>query len=220
MPFPTPDTLHPITLPDGSVHQGTVFLQAAIDHPRWQVGRYTYASAHTVPDNWAMALAPYLYGGNKEKLVLGSFCQIAHGVQFITSSANHRMDGISTYPFAVFDGLEGGIDYDRPSMPTGKRDTLIGHDVWIGTGATILPGATIGNGVIVGAGAVVSGTVPDYAIVAGNRAEVVKMRFDDETIARINALAWWDWPMETILANEAAIVGADVDALEAVAETN
>ncbi|MFN3225926.1 MAG: CatB-related O-acetyltransferase [Hyphomicrobiales bacterium] len=217
MPFPSPDTLNPITLPDGSIHLGTVFLQAAIDHPRWEVGRYTYASAHRPVTDWAMTLAPYLYGGNREKLVLGSFCQIADGVQFITSAANHRMDGISTYPFAVFDGLEGGIDYDRPSMPTGKKDTVIGHDVWIGTGATILPGACLGNGVIVGAGAVVGGIVPDYAIVAGNRAEVVKMRFDDATIARINAVAWWDWPIEVIAKNEAAIVGADIEALEAVA---
>jgi virginiamycin A acetyltransferase len=217
MPFPSPDTLNPITLPDGSIHQGTVFLQAAIDHPRWEVGRYTYASAHRPVTDWAMTLAPYLYGGNKEKLVLGSFCQIADGVQFITSAANHRMDGISTYPFAVFDGLEGGIDYDRPSMPTGKRDTVIGHDVWIGTGATILPGACLGNGVIVGAGAVVGGTVPDYAIVAGNRAEVVKMRFDEATIARINAVAWWDWPIEVVVKNEAAIVDADIEALGAVA---
>lgn len=213
MPFAPPDTLHPITLPDGSVHTGTVFLQAAIKHARWQVGRYSYASAHEAPSNWAMALAPYLYETSKEKLVLGSFCQIAHGVQFITSSANHKMDGISSYPFAIFDGM----DMSRPSMPTGYRDTMIGHDVWIGTGATILPGATIGNGVIVGAGSVVSGTVPDCAIVAGNRAEVVKMRFEDETIARINAVAWWDWPIETILAHEAMIVGADIDALEAVA---
>lgn len=216
MPFPTPDTLHPITLPDGSVHQGTVFLQATIDHPRWEVGRYSYASSHQPVSDWAMTLAPYLYGGNKEKLVLGSFCQIAHGVQFITSAANHRMDGVSTFPFAVFDGLEGGIDFSRPSMPTGSKDTVIGHDVWIGTGATILPGARLGNGVIIGAGAVVGGAIPDYAVVAGNRAEVVKMRFDEDTIARINAVAWWNWPIETILANEAAIVGGDSDALEAV----
>lgn len=217
MPFPSPDTLNPITLPDGSIHKGTVFLQAAVDHPRWEVGRYTYASAHQPPTDWAMALAPYLYGVNKEKLVLGSFCQIAHGVQFITSSANHRMDGVSTYPFAVFDGLEGGVDYDRPSMPTGSRDTVIGHDVWIGTGATILPGARLGNGVIVGAGSVVNGHVPDYAVVAGNRAQVVKMRFEQAAIDRINAVAWWDWPMDTILANEAAIVGGNVEALEAAA---
>lgn len=217
MAFPNPGTLHPVKLPNGTLHLGTVFLQAAIDHPRWQIGRYSYASAHNPPDNWAMALAPYLFDFAPEKLVLGSFCQIADGVQFITSSANHKMDGVSSYPFAVFDHLKGGVDFDRPSMPGGGPDTVIGHDVWIGTGAVILPGATIGNGVIVGAGAVVSGVVPDYAVVAGNRAKVVRMRFDEETIARINAVAWWDWPIETILANEAIIVGPDIDALEAVA---
>lgn len=218
MPFPATDILHPITLPDGSIHKGTVFLQAAINHPRWEVGRYTYASAHTPPADWAMALAPYLFGGNREKLVLGSFCQIADGAQFITSSANHRMDGVSTFPFAVFDGLEGGIDHSRPSMPSGAKDTIVGHDVWIGTRAIILPGARIGNGVIVGAGAIVSGTVPDYAIVAGNPAKVVRMRFDERTVARINAVRWWGWSIETILAHEAAIVGADIEALEAVGD--
>ncbi len=217
MAFPNPGALHPVKLPNGTLHRGTVFLQAAIDHPRWEIGPYSYASAHNPPDNWAMALAPYLFNFAPEKLVLGSFCQIADGVQFITASANHKMDGVSSYPFAVFDGLEGGIDFDRPSMPGGGPDTVIGHDVWIGTCAVILPGAKIGNGAIVGAGAVVGGVVPDYAVVAGNRAKVVKMRFDEETIARINAVAWWNWPIETILANEAVIVGADIDALEAVA---
>ncbi|MEM6713059.1 MAG: CatB-related O-acetyltransferase [Pseudomonadota bacterium] len=220
MPFPSPDIRHPITLPDGSMHSGTVFLQAAIDHPNWEIGRYTYASAHNPPDNWAMALAPYLFKGVPEKLIIGSFCQIAHGVQLITSSANHRMDGISTYPFAVFDSLEGGVDYDRPSMPKGSKDTVIGHDVWFGTGATVLPGAQIGNGVIVGAGAVVGGMVPDYAVIAGNPAETVRMRFDEETVRRIKAVAWWNWPIDTILAHEAIIVGGDINALETVAATN
>lgn len=215
MPFPSPDTLHPITLPDGSIHTGTVFLQAAIDHPCWEIGRYSYASAHSEPANWAQALAPYLFEFSPERLKIGQFCQIGHGAQFITSSANHRMDGVSTYPFDVFDGT--GLDPSRPSMPKPGPDTVVGHDVWLGTEALVMPGVRIGNGVIVAAGAVVSRNVPDFCVVAGNPARVVKQRFDDATIARINAVAWWDWPIETILANEAAITGADIDALEAVA---
>lgn len=219
MPFPAPTVRHPVTLADGSAHTGTVFLKAAIDHPRWEVGDYSYASAHHPPENWAFHLAPYLYDFSPERLVIGRFCQIASGVQFITSSANHRYDGISSFPFAIFGGLDGqGNVMDRPSMPGPGPDTVIGHDVWIGSGATILPGARIGNGVITGAGSVVSGTVPDYAIVAGNRAQVMKMRFDEATIARINAVAWWDWPIETILAHEEAIAGGDVEKLEGVAD--
>lgn len=213
MPFPPADTAHPVIFPDGSTHKGTVFLKAVIDHPRWSVGDYSYASAHSVPDDWAMALAPYLYPVSAERLVIGKFCQIADGVQFITSSANHRRDGFSTYPFAIFDGM----DPSRPSMPSGHTDTVIGHDVWIGAGAMVLPGSRIGSGVIIGAGAVVGGEVPDYAVVAGNPATVRRRRFDDATVARLLALAWWDWPIERIVANEVAIVGSDIATLEAAA---
>ena len=91
----------------------------------------------------------------------------------------------------------------------------IGHDVWIGHGALILPGARLGHGVIVGAGAVVAGAVPDYAIVAGNPARVVRMRFDANRIARLLALGWWDWPLERIAARLEAIATGNLDAMEA-----
>ena len=213
-PFPAPETRFPVPLPDGSVHPGSVFLKPNIDHPRIEVGDYTYASAHVPPDDWAFRLAPYLYDFSPERLVIGRFCQIADGALFVTASANHRHDGISSYPFAIFGG---GPVAGRPSMPGPGPDTVIGNDVWIGTRATILPGARIGNGVIVGAGAVVRGTVPDYAVVSGNPAEVVRMRFPPDAAARLTALAWWDWPIATILAHEAEICGGDVAALEAAA---
>ena len=212
MPFPSPDTRHPLILPDGTRHMGAVFLSAAIDHPRFEVGDYTYAFDAEAPEDWAGRLAPYLFPFSPERLVIGRFCQIANGARFITASANHRYDGISTYPFAIFDGDPAG----RPSMPTHFPDTVIGNDVWIGDGATILPGARLGSGVIVGARAVVSGEVPDYAIVAGNPARVVRRRFPDEVIRHLMALAWWDWPIETIVAHEAEICGGDVAALHAV----
>jgi virginiamycin A acetyltransferase len=210
-PFADPNTLNPVRLPDGSAHAGTVFLKAALDHPRIEVGNYSYASAHHPPEDWAAHLAPYLYPFSPERLLIGKFCQIASGVQFITASANHRYDGISTFPFMVFGG---GDAAGRPSMPAPGRDTVIGHDVWIGTGATILPGARIGHGVIIGAGAVVAGDVPAYTVVAGNPARVVRQLFDARTVARLERLAWWDWPIDTILDAEAEICGGDIDALE------
>lgn len=210
-PFADPNTLNPVRLPDGSAHAGTVFLKAALDHPRIEVGDYSYASAHHPPEDWAAHLAPYPYSFSPERLRIGKFCQIASGVQFITASANHRHDGISTFPFMVFGG---GDPAGRPSMPAPGRDTVIGHDVWIGTGATILPGARIGHGVIIGAGAVVGGYVPAYAVIAGNPARVVRQRFDAHTVARLERLAWWDWPIDTILEAEAEICGGDIDALE------
>lgn len=212
--FPKSSTAHPITLPDGSMHQGTVFLSAVLDHPRMQVGEYTYASAHEAPDDWAARLAPYLYEFSPEKLIIGKFCQIADGVKFITASANHRYDGISSYPFAVFDG---GSREGRASLPEAGPDTVVGNDVWIGQGARILPGARIGNGVIIGAGAAVAGEIPSYAIVAGNPAKVLRFRFSREEVRTLEALNWWDWPIETILANEAVVSGGDVAALAKLA---
>ena len=211
--FPSPDTTHPILLPDGAPHLGSVFLAAALNHPRFEVGAYTYASAHCPPEDWAAHLAPYLYDASPERLKIGKFCQIADGVQFITASANHRYDGFSSFPFAVFGG---GDRAGRASLPEGGEDTEIGNDCWIGTGVMILPGAYLGDGVIVGAGAVVSGRIPDYAIVAGNPARVVRMRFDRDSIDCLKPIAWWDWSIETILKHEAEICGADIAALQAV----
>ncbi|MEP3329087.1 CatB-related O-acetyltransferase [Sedimentitalea sp.] len=215
--FAPPDTVYPIRLPDGSAHPGTVFLSAVLQHPRITVGDYSYASAFDPPADpaeWAECLVPYLFDFSPERLVIGRFCQIADGATFITASAQHRHDGFSSFPFAIFDG--GAADA-RPSMPAPGRDTVVGNDVWIGQGARILPGARIGSGVIIGAGAVVGGEVPDYAVVIGNPGKVLRYRFELETIERLLQLAWWDWPIEHILNHEAAICGADLPALEAAA---
>lgn len=215
MPFPDPDTFHPIKLKDGTPHKGTVFLNAAVDHPRLFVGDYTYMSAHQPledPADIVFQIAPYLYEFAPEKLVIGKFCQIAAGAQFITSSANHRYDGLSSFPFLVF----GGGWENRPSLPEAGPDTVVGNDVWIGAGAMIMPGADIGDGAIIGAGAVVSGKVAPYSIVAGNPARVVRRRLSDADAKRMQAIAWWDWLIERIQAHEAEICGTDLDALEAV----
>ncbi len=212
--FPPPNTRFPVVLPDGAPHEGTVFLNAAVDHPNWDIGDYTYASAFDPPEDWAARLAPWLYPGAPERLKIGKFGQIADGVRFVTASANHRFDGLSSYPFGIFDGFG-----ERPSLPKvtpeAFPDTVVGHDVWIGTGAMILPGARIGNGAIIAAGAVVAGTVADYTIVGGNPARVIRPRISDRDADRMNNVAWWDWPIAHILAHEAQICGGDIDALEA-----
>lgn len=211
MPLPDPKQRHPIILPDGTPHAGTVLLSEAISHPNFSVGAYSYASAFDPPQDWASRLAPYLFPGARERVVIGRFCQIADCVRIITASANHAQDGLSCYPFPVFDPSQmAGFQPDT-------RDTVIGNDVWIGYGAMILPGARIGDGAIIGAGAVVRGSVPPYAIVTGNPASVIRHRFPKPQIARLLSLKWWDWPAELIARAEPAILSGDLDMLEGLA---
>lgn len=214
MSFPDPARAHPIVLPDGTLHKGTAFLKPLIDHPQFEVGDFTYASDFAPPSDWAAHLAPYLFEFSSERLTIGRYCQIAHGVRFITSSANHAMGGPTTFPFPVFD------PETRAGYQPDIRDTVIGHDVWLGYGALVLPGARIGNGAIIGAGSVVRGTVPDYAVITGNPGTIARMRFDGATIARLNALAWWNWPIEAVHAAQATLMEGTIDALEAFGPTS
>ncbi|WP_372571318.1 CatB-related O-acetyltransferase [Ruegeria jejuensis] len=211
MPFPDPTRRYPIMLPDGTEHKGSVFLNRVIDHPRFQAGDFSYASDFDPPEDWCARLAPYLFAFSKETLRIGKFCQIAHGVRFITASANHAMDGLTTFPFPAFD-LENRSDYQPDT-----RDTVIGHDVWIGYGALILPGAQIGSGTIIGAGSVVRGDIPPYSIVTGNPAQVVRHRFPPETAALLLDMEWWNWPAELIERAEPVLLSGDVARLREIA---
>ncbi len=208
--LPSTDALHPLVFPDGSVHRQMVNLAVAIDHPNWRVGRHAYANDFDPPEDWAVHLAPYLYAGAPETLSIGPFCQVAHGVRFVTASANHPMNGISTYPFPVFD--PESLPIYKESFE-GLPDTVIGPDCWLGHGALVLPGARLGAGVIVGAGAVVRGDIPAYSIVAGNPAQVLRRRFSDSDIERLLELAWWDWDDDRIAAAIPHLAAGDVSAL-------
>ncbi len=210
-PLPDPSLRNPLILPNGEADPATVHLATVIDHPNIHVGARTYYNDSTLPDDYAVTIAPYLFAGAPEHLHIGTFCQIAQGAQFITASANHAMDGLSTYPFAIFD--QARMPTYRASLPRG-RDTVIGNDCWIGREAMLMPGAELGNGVIVAARAVVRGRVPDYAIVSGNPATITRMRFSDADIARMLALAWWDWPDERISQAVPHIEASDIDQLE------
>lgn len=211
--MPDPRLRNPLVFPNGAHDPATVFLSQVIDHPNIDVGDWSYYNDQRLLDDYASTLAPYLFAGAAERLVIGKFCQIAQGVEFITASANHAMSGISTYPFSVFDQTK--IAGYRGELPRGF-DTIIGHDCWIGRGATLLPGAELGCGVIVGAKAVVRGKIPDYAIVAGNPAVVVRMRFDAGTVAQLLEIAWWDWDANKIAAQIDLITSGDVGALSEV----
>lgn len=208
MPLLDASAIFPVTHPDGKVSRTTIYLKNVINHPRMEIGDYSYYTHYGKLAETAEILAPYLFEGSPERLVIGKFVQIARGSYFITSSANHPMSGITTYPFRIFDPETFGYK----DMPV--KDTIVGHDVWIGHNATIMPGVQIGAGAIVAAASVVTRNVPPYAIVGGNPATVIRMRYPDDVIAQILDLSWWDWPTDKIERNLSALETGDLIALE------
>jgi carbonic anhydrase/acetyltransferase-like protein (isoleucine patch superfamily) len=76
---------------------------------------------------------------------------------------------------------------------------IIGNDVWIGHGVIVLPGVAVGNGAVLAADAVVTRDVAPYTVVGGVPARTIRERFSRETAARLDRIAWSDWPFETIM---------------------
>ena len=207
---------HPMTLPDGTVIKQTVHLKEVINHPKIQVGEFSYYHNFEILEDYASYLAPYLFPLSKDSLIIGKFVQIAHGVRFITSSANHKMSGFSTYPFNTFMMTPQTTSEDITAMfedAQNRGDTVVGNDVWIGMNAVIMPGVKIGDGAIIGANSVVTKNVEPYTVVGGNPATIIKKRFDEQTIDTLLNIKWWDWSIEKIEKNIDVITGNDLDAL-------
>ncbi len=204
---PNPHVLYPI---EGVTR--TVYLKNIIKNPNISVGDYTY---YDDPEDVYHFEKNVLYHFDfiGDRLVIGKFCQIATGVTFIMNGGNHAMDGFSTYPFKVFSPAWK----DASLNPISKGDTSIGHDVWIGNRATIMPGVTVGHGAIIGANSLVTKNIEPYTIVGGNPAVSLKKRFDEDTIAFLLDLCWWDWPIEKITKHVKAITTGDCNTLSKLA---
>lgn len=178
--YPNPNTIHPI-----AGYDKEIYVKPTITNPSIIVGEFTY-----IADSEFESHVSHLYPWNDDRLIIGKFCQIAAGVEFVMNGANHQMNAISTFPFYTLEGW----DMAPPALsdlPL-KGDTIIGNDVWIGQNAVILPGVHIGNGAIIGANSVVGSHVDDYTIVVGNPAKVLRKRFDDEMIALLLQFQWRD----------------------------
>ncbi|MFI0978168.1 CatB-related O-acetyltransferase [Streptomyces sp. NPDC021093] len=191
-----------------------VLLKPLVTSPLIEVGEYSYYDDPVDATGFETRNVLYHYG--PERLRIGKFCALATGVRFIMNGANHRMDGPSTFPFPSLGGAWGPHVDLLMDLPV-RGDTVVGHDVWIGYGVTVMPGVRIGNGAIVAAGSVVTSDVPDYGIVGGNPAGLIRKRFGDEEIKRLLALAWWDWPVEHLTEHVRVVMAGNVEELEAVA---
>lgn len=207
---PNPQNPHPM-----AGFPQVCFIKNTVKSPNIEIGDYTYYDDPEDSENFERNVL-YHYDFIGDRLIIGKFCAIARGVKFIMNGANHKLGGISTYPFQIFGNGWEKVMPTLADLPY-KGDTVIGNDVWIGFDAVIMPGVKIGDGAIVGGKAVVTRDVPPYAVVAGNPARVVKMRFDPATIERLLEIAWWNWSPEKITRHLDAIRGNDLARLEAAA---
>ena len=183
---PDPNVVHPIVGYDKEI-----YVKPTIKNPNIIVGDFTY-----IADSEFESHVTHHYEWNGDKLIIGKFCQIAAGVEFIMNGANHQMNAVSTFPFYTLEGWS----MDPPSsadLPL-KGDTVIGNDVWVGQNAVILPGVHVGDGAMIGANCIVGKNIDPYTIVIGNPSRVLRKRFDNELIDLLLRFKWWNKSIEEI----------------------
>ena len=149
-------------------------LLATIYGDSIKIGEYTYG----------YEFETFHINNDSQKITIGRYCSVAEGVK-IFGGGEHGYETISTYPFKT---LFLGQNVDARS----KGQTIIGNDVWLGYHSVILSGVKIGDGAIIAGMSIVTKDVPSYAIVAGNPARIIKFRFSDGVIEKLQKIKWWE----------------------------
>ncbi len=156
-----------------------LFANCIVNHA--SIGNYTYIGRNSLIQNTK----------------IGNYCSIAHEV--ICGLGRHPLDLFSTSPIfyrkvnpLFFQIINKDIEFEE-YLPIN-----IGHDVWIGARAIIMDGVSIGNGAVIAAGAVVTKDVPDFAIVGGVPAKIIKYRTKGESFIKKQD-NWWNYDPNTVL---------------------
>ncbi|MBB6426895.1 type B chloramphenicol O-acetyltransferase [Sphingopyxis sp. JAI128] len=189
-----------------------ITLDRQVTHPNIEVGRYSYYSGYYHGHGFEDCARFLLPDEGADKLIIGSFCSIGSGAAFIMAgNQGHGQDWISTFPFyrmpdvPAFEGASNGY--------RAAGNTVVGNDVWIGSEAIVMPGITIGDGAVIATRAVVTRDVASYAVVGGNPARLIRQRFDDELVAHLLELRWWDWSDAQLRAAMPILCSGDVERL-------
>lgn len=173
---------------------------------------YTYYDDLDWVENFENKNILYHYPFLWDKLIIWKFCAIATWVKFIMNWANHKISWFSTYPFSIFWNSWEKVIPKLEELPY-KWDTIVWNDVWIWYNATIMPWIKIWNWSIIWANSNVTKDIPAYSIVWWNPAKIIRKRFDDDIIEKLEKLSWWDWSAEKITQNLEYIVWNDLKKL-------
>ena len=135
---------------------------------------------------------------------VGRYCSIAERVMFLTKT-HPVQEYVSTHPCFYSLKKQSGFTYaseqlfdESPRLEGSKYSIEVGNDVYIGFGTTVIGPCRIGNGAVIAAGSVVTKDVPDYAIVGGVPAKIIRYRFSEEEIDFLQQLQWWNKPQSWI----------------------
>lgn len=122
---------------------------------------------------------------------IGSFCSI--GPNFFCGWGIHPWNGISTSPVFYSTKKQAGFTFSKTDKIKERKLIEIGNDVFIGANVTVLDGIKIGNGAVIGAGSVVSKDIPAFAIAVGSPIKIIKYRFEEKIITKLQIINWWGW---------------------------
>lgn len=203
--FPDPNAVFP------NEYGTSCFIKNVIKAPNISVGDYTYYDDDKDPTSFEKNNVLFNYPVFGDKLIIGKFCQIASGTQFIMGAANHRLCSATTYPFNIMSEAWAEIAPVHLSQLPHKGDTVIGNDVWFGRNCVVMPGVKIGDGAIVAAHSVVTKDVEPYSVVGGNPARFIKKRFDDELTELLLRFKWWDLPPDELAEVMPLLCDADLE---------
>jgi acetyltransferase-like isoleucine patch superfamily enzyme len=130
---------------------------------------------------------------------IGSYCGFGDNLAIFTGNTHHHLERTSSFAFGnvpFYDGIQW-----RTVVPQAHHTLSIGSDVWIGANVFIMSSVKyVGHGVVIGAGSIVTRDIPDYAVIAGVPAKVIKYRFKPAIIKALLELKWWEWPDEKVQA--------------------
>ncbi|WP_018915554.1 CatB-related O-acetyltransferase [Vreelandella zhanjiangensis] len=146
----------------------------------YSAGAFSYCRSKLIPSDFRV----------------GRYCSIAPGVEL--SDQDHPLDRLSTHSFTFKEhaktlARKHGKEVLIHGFKTLREAPKIGNDVWIGKDALIKRGIKVGNGAVIAQRSVVTKDVPDYAIVAGSPAKIIRFRFDEKLISRLNEVKWWNY---------------------------